>query len=601
MSQAIPAITVQANVPYEFNVPESPAPANYLIITNTGLVPLQWSTGQSSGYIPNGTTLAISAGGAGTVVIFTSTATIDIFITVWTINDGPVYVPQGSPITEINLAAGATVTADIAAGSIVDIGTIPDINLAAGTVVDIGTAPALEINNVAGGNINIQEIASGNQIGALSTSNNAISASAPTATVVGTTGTTSYNYQVVIFTNVGQSLPSEITQVGNGNATLSTTNYIALSANITVPSFLPGNLIYDTNLAIAMANSGGSWDFNGLIIGAANGEIAVVNPGSNSAEIVYTGDGTSPATYVYETVGTSLIPAATYTFSCPIDASNDTADASVELRWNLNQIPLATLTQPAGTKGVQSATFIAPSGISPAFPYVNVPGTSLPAGKTESWGPFNLTQTDAVQPYQPGPLWGIGFLRNGEMLNNTTTLSNGQLQLSTLLALNDTGQGTVELFPTNTVIDTTGTYPLIKDILDPTINDYIQPGYGNAATFFSGTGYPSGGPVPDYVELTSTSIAYVLAVASVPSIANVIYLSNFSADATLYFGIIRQSRRIGYLFTIPVSTTTLPLQIPIHIGMFSNDLLVVQTSTAINLNAAVSFSYIKSRTPTWTL
>ena len=101
MSQAIPAITIQANVPYEFTVPESPAPAAALVVSNSTTASIQWSNGSTGGYIPSASTVSIKPINANTVVSFTGPQPGIIYITVWTINDGPIVLPQGSP-TVIN-------------------------------------------------------------------------------------------------------------------------------------------------------------------------------------------------------------------------------------------------------------------------------------------------------------------------------------------------------------------------------------------------------------------------------------------------------------------------------------------------------------------
>ena len=116
MSQAIPAITIQANVPYEFTVPESPAPATYLVVTNTGASPIQWMIGSSSGHIPNGMTGIVHTDAANTQVQFVSDVTTVIYITVWTQNDGALHVPQGAPISSVLI--GNLVNANITNSSV---------------------------------------------------------------------------------------------------------------------------------------------------------------------------------------------------------------------------------------------------------------------------------------------------------------------------------------------------------------------------------------------------------------------------------------------------------------------------------------------------
>lgn len=53
--------------------------------------------------------------------------------------------------------------------------------------------------------------------------------SAPTVAAQGTTGSTSWGYKVTAFSDTGETLASSETQISNGNATLSKTNYNAVS------------------------------------------------------------------------------------------------------------------------------------------------------------------------------------------------------------------------------------------------------------------------------------------------------------------------------------------------------------------------------------
>lgn len=110
MSQAIPVIDLNANIPYNFVVPESPSPATYLIVTNSGAVPIQWNIGSNSGHIPNGMTVAISVNAAGTQVGFTSDQNTNIYITVWTQSDGQLRVPQGAPISSVEVSSNVNAT-----------------------------------------------------------------------------------------------------------------------------------------------------------------------------------------------------------------------------------------------------------------------------------------------------------------------------------------------------------------------------------------------------------------------------------------------------------------------------------------------------------
>lgn len=403
MSQAIPAITIQANVPYEFTVPESPAPASAIIVTNTGLVPVQWSTGQSSGYIPNGTTLAISVTAAGTIVTFTADTGLTMYITVWTINDGPVFVPQGSPITEVNLAAGATV------------------ELAAGTTVNI--------NNVTKGTINIDEIASGNQLGSNAVEDNSISPpSSPNVTVVGATGTATYNYQqslLIDSINGIETTASPVTTITNGNVTLSSSNYNTVEVQgLIVPDYLGGNLVYDSTLSNATSPTGPSWIFQNLANGSNATSFSVNNPGTDSAEIVWTGDGTAntdnPAAFPAPLVSISIRPFETVTLSsvltCPAGVSGSLPNIQLSNAGPIGT--LASIEQVVGNSSLVSVTYTNNSLntlSATVMAQVSSGGVSItvPNGSQIIWSKIQITRSNNVLPYQAGPLWTIKTFRNG--------------------------------------------------------------------------------------------------------------------------------------------------------------------------------------------
>ena len=527
MSQAIPAITIQANEPYDFTVPESPAPAAYLIVTNTGLVPVQWNTGQSSGYIPNGTTLAISAGGAGTIVTFTATAVVAVFITVWTINDGPVFVPQGSPITEVNLAAGATV------------------ELAAGTTVDI--------NNVADGTINIDEIASGNSLGALAVENNPLTPlSAPTITNVGTAGTTSYFYQQRLVNQFGKTIASPVGSTFTGNATLDSTNYNNVAVQgLVVPSGIGGNLVYDSNLANAIASEGATWGaYNSALIGSGNGKWNVTNPDTNSAAWTYTGSGSASG------ADEAIVDLAPLT----IDSSNPIASVSISglAALTSGSVFLAFQTTPGGSSTLGYIQI--PSGsVDGVYHFTVAPGTGyiqllaqnavVTAGAVINFTQIQLTKTPAVQPYQPGPLWTIQTMRNGFWVPDMDT---------TLLVASDQGQAASNkvFSPFDSSGQMLQVYSTeIDSVLSPI--DDVLPGFNGNGSTLSLTGpvqYSSPSPTAwpgDFFFTIAANTWYIFITFTGPTLIKQIlaqlYTSSVTSPVILFMMIVKTNGRRIYL------------------------------------------------------
>lgn len=229
---------------------------------------------------------------------------------------------------------------------------------------------------------------------------------APTVTVEGTAGTTTYNYQLTTSNQYGETVASAATSVTTGNATLNSTNYQLISWPATpLPAGSSGNLVYDSNLQEAIAAVGPTWSFYSTpTIGTANGDYNVLNPGTNSAEWVYYGTGSAavddiPTSQIFE-----VVAGATYTFSIAINASNvisGTPAAWVQAPGYGN--PALELDQSAGGNTILSGTFTA-SGTQ-LIVTLRTFGCTVTAGAQLTWSQIQLTQTSTVQPYEPGPLF----------------------------------------------------------------------------------------------------------------------------------------------------------------------------------------------------
>jgi len=344
-------------------------------------------------------------------------------------------VNVGSGTIDIGTLPDVTIAnATLTVGGTVDIGTIPDVTIASGTI-DVGTLPDVTLAsgtvvNVGSGTIDIGTlpdvtIASGTiDIG-----------NTPSVTLDGPVGI-SQGSQVVISNagQYGQTTPSPVGSVTDGNATLSSTDYNLISwAADSLPVGSPGNLVYDSNLAEAIAAVGPTWNPNGAPIGTGNGEFTVINPGTDDAEWIFHGSGESVVWYPFSQV-IDVTPGSTYTLSADIDGT-ETSGAGL-------QIILATpgfgnifyrLTQAIGGSGVVSGQVVIPSGVTQVVVSVNTNTASTPTGETVSWSQIQFTETSTVQPYEPGPLWTYDVYRDAEGTYE-------RIGSTTALALEDTGQ-----------------------------------------------------------------------------------------------------------------------------------------------------------------
>jgi len=266
---------------------------------------------------------------------------------------------------------------------------------------------------------------------------------APTVTVEGTAGTTTHAYTVTASNAYGSTPASPATTTAVSNATLSSTDYnlIGLTA-VPLPAGSSGNLIYDSNLTNAIATLGPTWTVSGVSIGTANGDLNVLNAGTDSAQWVYYGTGTQTPNCFWYSVLLSVTPGVEYMFSVQVDAAALTDNTGV---YSALVTPggsyLGTMVVTPGAAGLMQTAVTIPAGCTEVRVVINNNGTTT-AGETISWSQIQLTETSAVQPYAPGPLPTYGILRD-----------NAQIGTTTALAFEDTGQAAGSAAPT---VNTTG-------------------------------------------------------------------------------------------------------------------------------------------------
>ncbi|MHB8188926.1 MAG: hypothetical protein ACYDHP_00570 [Ferrimicrobium sp.] len=250
---------------------------------------------------------------------------------------------------------------------------------------------------------------------------------APTLTVEGAAGTTSYSNVVTVLNANGESLPSPVGTTTTGNATLDSTNYYVVGwVAVPLPAGSPGNLVYDSNLANAIAGVGATWAVSGTSIGTANGDMNVLNPGTSSAEIVQYGTGAAFANATLAAQTVNFIPGQEYCVAGILNATNVTT-GSIYLRLRTASAILAQGSQAAGASGAVSFTYTVPAGTTSGYIDVYNGGSIVTAGDTISWSQIQLTQTSTVQAYEPGPLptYNVYSDESGteEFIGSTTALA----------------------------------------------------------------------------------------------------------------------------------------------------------------------------------
>lgn len=262
-----------------------------------------------------------------------------------------------------------------------------------------------------------------------------------------TAGATTYDYSVAVSNVYGSTPASSSTQITNGNATLgsSTGNTVTWTA-VPLAAGSSGNLVYDSNLTNAIAAVGPTWSVSGTV-GTANGDVNVLNAGTDTAEWVYYGTGSAAGTITGSSATLDVTTGSTYTLAAVVNAT-DVTTGSVTLIASApgEGTAYATLTQAAGANGSVSASFTVPSGVTQLAVYWDTNDATVTAGDTISWSQIQLTETSTVQTYEPGPLPTYTvYARSGTLTELGTT---------TALGMEDTGQTLGAAVPPTT--DTTG-------------------------------------------------------------------------------------------------------------------------------------------------
>lgn len=341
----------------------------------------------------------------------------------WLMASDPLPIPNG-PLTSEQVVIGnvpavtITGTPDVSVASgTIDVGTLPDVNLAAGSTVDANITNAtltVETSGTTDVNVTNATVPVSGSITA--------SIDGPVAVSSGTI------YIVNPFT--GESLPSPTTSTTTGNATLSSTDYNLISwPAVPLPAGSAGNLVYDSNLTNAIASVGPTWVGRaGYVptIGTADGDMNVLNAGTDSAEWVYYGDGAQTGTLAVISQGVAVTPGATYTLSARMDATNMTAGTMQVQLYNSSPAPAIAylvLGQSLGGNGRISGQVTIPAGVTTVYPAYQLVNPSVTAGDTISWSQIQLTETSTVQPYEPGPLWTYPVYGRGGYLGETTALA----------------------------------------------------------------------------------------------------------------------------------------------------------------------------------
>lgn len=233
------------------------------------------------------------------------------------------------------------------------------------------------------------------------------SPSAPTVTVEGTTGSTTYSYEVCATNVYGSTPPSSSTSVTTGNATLSTTDYNLVSWDaVPLPAGSGGNLVYDSELTNAIASVGPTWigrtDYSPTI-GTAAGDFNVLYGGTPGAEWVYYGTGATISTLAVIAPGASVSGSTTYTFSALIDATNLSSAGGINVQlYNDSPNPSSAflvLSQTPGVNGLVVESVTLPSGTTVVYPAVQLSGGDfanvVPSGDTVSWSYLSLVEGNA--------------------------------------------------------------------------------------------------------------------------------------------------------------------------------------------------------------
>jgi len=280
------------------------------------------------------------------------------------------------------------------------------------------------------------------------------------ATLTGPVGISSGSTINVVNSAAGGQTPlSATTTITTANATLSNSDYVlvALGNANGLPAGSSGNLVYDSNLTQALAPVGPTWGASSCTVGTAPGDVNVLNPGADTAEVVFYGTGSAfsfpqfGGLHTNPPVVFAASPNTTYTASALQNtmAATTAGGSYSSLRvfdQDGNFINQAS-TNP-GLSEVASVTFTTGPTVTGLSIDVTPSNLVVPTGSTVSFSQIQLTQTSTVQPYQPGPLFNnIAFKQDGQNFY--------YLGETTALALADTGQALNTAIQPSTSINST--------------------------------------------------------------------------------------------------------------------------------------------------
>ncbi len=184
------------------------------------------------------------------------------------------------------------------------------------------------------------------------------------------------------------------------------------------------NLVYDSDLAQAIASVGPTWKPRSATIGTAAGDLNVLNAGTSTAEIVVYGTGNEFLDQGIISQIINVVPGQVYTLSAPLDFSAAMLNAA---GWAMSDpgvtVNYAYLQANFGYVGTPNIQVTIPAGVTQVVIRNDAGNLVVPAGSYVSFGKAQLTQTSTVQPYEPGPLWTPGGFVGQQQV--TVTRSDG--------------------------------------------------------------------------------------------------------------------------------------------------------------------------------
>jgi len=449
-----------------------------------------------------GTEVAISSGSVSLAASTANIGTVAVNGPVALSSDTSVSI-SGTPTVDatgstVGLASGTTVDAS---GSTVGLADGTTVELAAGTSVKISSgsvtlaASTADIGTVAvngpvalasdtavsiSGTATVD--ASGSTVGVQNPTTSYPPPAAPSVTAEGTTGNTEWSYAVSVTTTDGESALGNTSGVTNGNSSLDSSNYNALALTAdALPAGSSGNLVYDSNLTNAIATSGATWGEGDATRGTAAGDVNVLNPGTDSAEIVFYGTG---AAFEFQNFHTSItfpaLPSTTYTLSALQNTLAATVAGGSYSSFRIFDQDgnfLGQTAQGPGKNSVVSATVTTGASVTGIQVDVVPSNMVVPVGSTISFSQLQLTETSTVQPYEPGPLWTNNVYRTAAPQG----VGLGLIGSTTTLAFNDVGQTAGKTNPSTVQVSSNGSVVEIAQGSEVTINGTVELAAGTAA------------------------------------------------------------------------------------------------------------------------